>query len=781
MAYAMNDEPARKKRNGARTLAAALGALLAIAEGSGCATKENAGAPSGRALGAADARAALEAGLDDYGAGRYVSAHGHFERASQGPPGAPRGGALYLLGLTELALKQPGRARAALLDAARENDVLGDYALYHAGRAAMEAGDPAGTARIFSDLRLRYGDSRWRAEATLGVGRAFLARGNAAEARAAIDRAIREGLSGDRLPAALLDLGETFEQTQDSAGAVRVYKDLWLTRPETAEADEAERRIARVRGAQGAAGAFATTGERTARADLLFRRFAWEKALPEYQALAAEARASRDREHAWFQSLQAAACLFRLRRYPEAVAAFREVRASFPRHAGVEETSFYEARSLARSQRYDEAFGAFRRLAATHGRTKWGKEARFRLATLLEDRGRLGEAAAEYERVLRSGAREHRGEALWRLGWIDHKRGRDAAARTRFGRLAASSDEVRSRQASYWNARLAEAAGARSDAAARYRTIARSAPFSYYRFAAEVRLRAMGEGPIDDLTPLGSDPSVQAAAAGVALGSHFRRGLALAELRQYEDAGVEMALVPARGTPLDLARIFLGVGAYYEASRLVRAAEAGSGELLRYTYPRAYARTVREEAARHGIDPRLLWAVMREESTFRPAIRSPAGAVGLLQIMPATARRLGGAGGTAAADARLTDPVMNIRLGAFYLGKLLARYGGNAPRAIAGYNAGEEAVDRWLGDMPPAILGDADAFIEEIPFEETRDYVKKVCKSYGMYRRLYPDEMHRGDAEAGAAGPCTADQILRSRPSQNFARSSRLSGLPLGL
>jgi soluble lytic murein transglycosylase len=81
---------------------------------------------------------------------------------------------------------------------------------------------------------------------------------------------------------------------------------------------------------------------------------------------------------------------------------------------------------------------------------------------------------------------------------------------------------------------------------------------------------------------------------------------------------------------------------------------------------------------------------------------------------------------------------VNVRLGAFYLGKLCTRYGGDLPRAIAGYNAGEEAVDRWLGDMPPAILADADGFVEEIPFQETRDYVKKVWRSYNVYRRLYP-------------------------------------------
>ena len=717
-------------------------ALFALAAATGCVTtREEGGAAASPAVSVAQALSALEAGLDDEAADRSAAARAHFERASQAPPGALRGRGLYMLGLSELELNQPAAARDRLIEAAEENDVLGDYALHHAGRAAMEAKDPAGAASIFSDLRLRYGDSRWRAEAALGAGRAYLALGNPADARAAITRAIREGLPEDRLPAARLDLGETFARAQDTESAVRIYKDLWLTRPETPEADDAGRRIARIQGA-GAPEAIASTAQRQARADLLFRRFAYEKALPEYQALASEARAAGDSERSFEDSLQASHCYFRLRRYPEALAAFREVHAGFPGRPGIEETSFYEARCLARTQRYEEAFAAFRRLIAARGGTRWGRDARFRLATLLEDRGRLAEAVTAYEAVLRSGAGEHRSESLWRLGWIDHKRGRDDAALARMDRLAASaSDEVLSRQASYWAARIREEAGARSEAATRYRAIARSAPLSYYRFASEVRLRALGESPLGDLVPLGADPAVPSTPPAPGLGAHYQRAIELVALRRSEDAGVEIALVPAQGgMRTSFARLFLATGAYYEASRLIAAqGGAAAGESLRYAYPRAYPRAVREEAGRNGIDPRLVWAVMREESTFRPAIRSPAGAVGLLQIMPATAAKVGSERGVPGADTRLTDPSTNIRLGAFYLSKLLGRYGGNAPRSIAGYNAGEEAVDRWLGDMPPAVLADPDAFIEEIPFQETRDYVKKIWRSYSVYRRLYPE------------------------------------------
>jgi soluble lytic murein transglycosylase len=141
---------------------------------------------------------------------------------------------------------------------------------------------------------------------------------------------------------------------------------------------------------------------------------------------------------------------------------------------------------------------------------------------------------------------------------------------------------------------------------------------------------------------------------------------------------------------------------------------------------------------------------MREESTYRPRVRSPTGAVGLMQLMPRTAARIGGQAGVPGAVAHLEDPGTNIALGTYYLGSLLDRYGGNPVRALAGYNAGEDAVDRWLKEIPAELSKEGDVFVEEIPYLETRNYVKKVMKSYQVYLRLYPEEASRGRATVGA-------------------------------
>ena len=141
---------------------------------------------------------------------------------------------------------------------------------------------------------------------------------------------------------------------------------------------------------------------------------------------------------------------------------------------------------------------------------------------------------------------------------------------------------------------------------------------------------------------------------------------------------------------------------------------------------------------RSGIDPLVLHAVIRQESRFQSDALSPAGAVGLMQLMPRTA----------AATARkermskpgrkeLLRPAVNIRLGAAYLSRLVKEYGGDYFRAVAAYNAGEAAVGRWWKQSN----GDPAAFLEGINYKETRFYLRRIFLNLLQYYRIYRPEM----------------------------------------
>lgn len=148
--------------------------------------------------------------------------------------------------------------------------------------------------------------------------------------------------------------------------------------------------------------------------------------------------------------------------------------------------------------------------------------------------------------------------------------------------------------------------------------------------------------------------------------------------------------------------------------------------------PRAYADLVASAARKYGVDPNLLFAVMRVESIYNRRIISTAGAIGLMQIMPATGRRIASELGVEDFEASdLLDPRVNLEFSAWYLASLIKRFDGRLPLAIASYNGGPHNVRLWIRQSNPDIP--LDAFLERIPFSQTHRYVRRVLTHYAAY------------------------------------------------
>jgi soluble lytic murein transglycosylase len=142
---------------------------------------------------------------------------------------------------------------------------------------------------------------------------------------------------------------------------------------------------------------------------------------------------------------------------------------------------------------------------------------------------------------------------------------------------------------------------------------------------------------------------------------------------------------------------------------------------------------IQKYALAHHLDPFLVAALVAQESTFDAEIRSPANAYGLMQLLPATARRYAPRVGLRYSSRLLTNPEANIRMGTAYLADLLDEFG-DVHLALAGYNAGERRVARWLVERPGLAR---EAFIDDIPFPETQNYVKRILGTAEDYRILY--------------------------------------------
>ncbi len=161
----------------------------------------------------------------------------------------------------------------------------------------------------------------------------------------------------------------------------------------------------------------------------------------------------------------------------------------------------------------------------------------------------------------------------------------------------------------------------------------------------------------------------------------------------------------------------------------------GKSMLLQYFYPRQYEEYVEKYAEEYEIDKYLIYAVIQTESRFDPDAISDAGAVGLMQLMEETAKECNEKaefGYNIPQD--LTDPEKNIRLGCYYLSRLLNVFGDNKELALSAYNGGIGNVKKWLSS---AEYSDGEGGLEITPYQETNDYVDKVMRSYKRYREIY--------------------------------------------
>jgi len=160
-------------------------------------------------------------------------------------------------------------------------------------------------------------------------------------------------------------------------------------------------------------------------------------------------------------------------------------------------------------------------------------------------------------------------------------------------------------------------------------------------------------------------------------------------------------------------------------------------------YPLKYWDAYKAAGATENVDPYVLVAITRQESGFEPSTVSNAGAVGLMQIMPAEAGTIATkAGLMPPSREQLFDQATNIDIGAAEFAQKLANMRNNPILAIAAYNAGEDAVGRWLAHTP---IDDVDLFVEAIPYAETRLYVKTVTRNRFEYRRIYESSTNHSE------------------------------------
>jgi soluble lytic murein transglycosylase len=533
------------------------------------------------------------------------------------------------------------------------------------------------------------------------------------------------------------------ERSRRLQSAAADYAAVYYGFPLAKEAKKASGRIGVVRRALGGKFLGVPPGQQLARAEGLYDRHHWRDARAEFSRLI-PLLSGADRDRA---ALRAAQCRMALHASPSVLASLRlsDPEADAERLAAL-------AHSYGARNRQRELLDTTERLAAQYPSSRWAEDALSAAGHFLWAQLDRQGAAEYYRRVY---ARFPSGNsarvAHWRIAWAAYLEGLPEVAELLAEHLRRFPGSPFAPDALYW---LGRAAGRGDNAAGTrnfYAQLIERFPENYFARQAAQRIRGLGPGPANgpkllSLLPPAAVPAALNEAVPQAAAGPWNRAKALRTIAFDASAELELraayANTSARRLLLEAAGAELAAGHVLSAITTARQVfpelesrrlEEGPEDAWRLVYPLVFEDLIEREASRAELDPMLVAGLIRQETAFQPEAVSPAGALGVMQLLPRTARLVARRLKLRYSRARLLQPEYNLRLGTAYLADLTRRYG-TLEAALAAYNAGEDHVAAWQGERS---YEEPAEFVESIPFRETRDYVLLVIRNAGIYRRLY--------------------------------------------
>ncbi|HEY2525527.1 MAG TPA: transglycosylase SLT domain-containing protein [Candidatus Binataceae bacterium] len=643
--------------------------------------------------------------------------------------------------------------------AAEKYPALADYALFYLGSAQRDSGNEQSAAATFRRLSLSYPQSVFADQASLQYAEIEFKLGRLGDAQAAAAALAARNPAADIDSPAMLIGARSALGLGDAGGAFRQLQALREKYPQGAEDAEARTLAYSIAAAHPDAIDTHSLDYHRREAALLLHEGQSSMALAQCdEALALGPPPSVRAETLW---LRARASRVNSEREMLALNAYLK----YASHGDKAPEALYRLGHLQwRTGDTQTARATFTRLIEAFPASPLAPAAMFDIGRAFEDDANWNAARAEYLRLVRS--YPHSDEAAdgrFRAPFALYMTGQfDAAARefASMKPLAASASERDG--LSYWHARSLERSGQAAAADTIYQGLAQSTASNYYP---ELAARRIGAPVIQGTAPdtLAADTAVPSAVPGTLAAFHLDRVAALKrlgttypEMIYLEPAELRALATQDASDPrmrdfvlAELQRTGDWYAAIEVAVRLEKNGSLDSSATERVRYPRAYWDTIAQAAGGDALDPYLVLALVRQESLFNPQARSVSDARGLMQLMPATADRVGPAAGVQQASLNLYDPSLSVRVGTTYLKSLFVMFGGDPFKAVAAYNAGEHAVQNWNAKYP----GDDDQWVENIGFRETRDYVKRVIGGLREYRMLYPSATVTSGGAPHTQGP----------------------------
>ncbi|MCC6544946.1 MAG: tetratricopeptide repeat protein [Nitrospirae bacterium] len=640
--------------------------------------------------------------------------------------------------------------------------LLIDYALFRLAESEERKDNPAEAAKLYTRVYDSYPDSGLQKKALLRASRNFQLTGNTKDARAGFKTFLDIYSKDTAVPEALYNIGISYLREGRESDAQNFFQKIWIDYPLSREA-----RLVK------------TMVHLPLSADNIFRRGSsfydkgyYKEAIDEYKSVLSKKKgvSKAVRKEAAFKIGMS---YYRLRMSGEAETNLELFLTKYPHDKMAPDAAYWLGRTYLRLGKENAYISSSKEFLKQYKKDERYPEVLFRLANICAERNDIKNAVFYFDRVISEyPLNSFAADSTWKKGWISYKTGNKEGALQTFNTIINSPGEHPYKaQALYWRAKLL---GKNGDYEAMNKDLCRLCSnhgqsfyclFSKYYFnvnrndekqACQPEHRAELESAsssVSQIIQVRDDRGISFSRDSIS-NNPEEQGLKRIRLFLYlglkDDAKTEVLKLRSRmndnkETSLMLANILSSLGEYNRAMYTIRPyipslksdnVDGSDNSLWPLVYPAGYSDLITKHAIRSNLDPFLVYAIIREESWFNKEAVSPAGALGLMQLMPGTAKRV--AKDSYAGRESLFDPETNIELGTKFFSERLRQFDGNIFLAIASYNAGPEAVEQWMNELSGVEL---DEFIEDIPYKETREYVKKVFRSYMEYNRLYKEEM----------------------------------------
>jgi soluble lytic murein transglycosylase len=652
--------------------------------------------------------------------------------SSAGSASLARPAAELAAALRDLADSKPASALPKLELIARTGSPLATYVAYYRGLCLLALARPAEARTLFARLHASTGTTGFIAEASIGYeAEAAAASGDhAAAIRLYEELLARKPATPDALLAAL---GHELFASGDRARAAETFSRLYFEFPLSDQAADAASTFEMLQDALPARDAATRSRLELDRAERLFAGKRYPAAKEAFAALEPSATG----DLAELVTLRLAECDHFLHRDRQA----RDRLAPLVEHATREiEVKFFWLTATRETGNRDEYVRLAREFITAYPDSSWAEEALNNLAThfILVDEDEQADAVFR-ELYTKFPKGPHAERAAWRAGWWAYSHGHPQETIAFYEGAASTFPRSDYRPAYlYWTARSRELVGDTQGAASIYRLLMGDYLNSYYGRLASRRPVVTGSAV--------PSPAVPATAAAPPPTAGLIR--LLLSLKLYEPARDELLYAqrtwgdsPAIGATLGFA--YNKLGDYRRGITWMKRAypqyigPEGAHmpvEAMKVIFPLDYWPLIRKYAAASHLDPYMIAALINQESAFDARIKSSAGAIGLMQVLPSTGRQY-------ARKLRirrfstlsLTRPETNIQIGVAFFADVVARAGG-VHFALASYNAGEQHVREWNEERGRL---ETEEYVDGIPFPETQTYVKRIIGTTEDYRRIY--------------------------------------------